>query len=206
MAKQNVVSETPDVEIGDIASIYCEDEVVKAKAESVKIHKFKKDGEPRVVVSVLKVIEQITNVCPGVTVESIGATDIIIQKASFAHDKESQKTGISQIVKIVFVAMICFFGSGFTIMAFHNDIGISDVLGRIYHLVTGSQSDGYTAIEIAYSIGLAAGIIIFYNHIGGKRLTSDPTPLEVEMRNYENDVNQAIIVMADREKLEKDVE
>jgi stage V sporulation protein AA len=72
--------------------------------------------------------------------------------------------------------------------------------------VTGNQSDGYTSIEIAYSIGLAAGITIFYNHIGGKRLTSDPTPLEVEMRNYESDVNKAIIVMADREKLEKDVE
>jgi stage V sporulation protein AA len=91
-------------------------------------------------------------------------------------------------------------------MAFHNDVGISDVLGRIYHLVTGGESDGYTSIEIAYSIGLAAGITIFYNHIGGKHLTSDPTPIEVEMRNYENDVNQAIIVMADREKLEKDVE
>jgi stage V sporulation protein AA len=154
----------------------------------------------------LKVIEQITSVCSGVTVESIGATDIIIQKASFAHDKDKQKSGIGQWIKIAFVAMICFFGSGFTIMAFHNDIGISDVLGRIYHLVTGNPSDRFTVIETAYSIGLAAGIIIFYNHIGGKRLTSDPTPLEVEMRNYENDVNQAIIVMADREKLEKDVQ
>jgi stage V sporulation protein AA len=206
MAKQNVVSQTPDVEIGDIASIYCEDEVIKAKAESIKIHKFKKDTAPRVVVSMLKVIEQITSVCSGVTVESIGATDIIIQKASFAHDKDKQKSGIGQWIKIAFVAMICFFGSGFTIMAFHNDIGISDVLGRIYHLVTGNPSDRFTVIETAYSIGLAAGIIIFYNHIGGKRLTSDPTPLEVEMRNYENDVNQAIIVMADREKLEKDVQ
>jgi stage V sporulation protein AA len=205
MAKQNVVSETPDVEIADIASVYCEDEVVKAKAESIKIHKFKKDSEPRVVMSILKVIEEITTLCPGITVESVGETDIIIQKASFAHDKDKQKSGIGQWIKIAFVAMICFFGSGFTIMAFHNDVGISDVLGRIYHLVTGNPSDRFTVIEIAYSIGLAAGIIIFYNHIGGKRLTSDPTPLEVEMRNYESDVNKAIIVMADREKLEKDV-
>jgi stage V sporulation protein AA len=206
MAKQSVVSETPDVEIGDIASIYCEDETVKAKAACVKIHKFKKDSSPRVVVSILKVIEEITSVCPGVTVDSIGETDIIIQKASFNHDKDKQKSGIGQWIKIAFVAMICFFGSGFTIMAFHNDVGISDVLGRIYYMVTGIESDRYTSIEIAYSIGLAAGITIFYNHIGGKRLTSDPTPLEVEMRNYESDVNNAIIVMADREKLEKDVE
>ena len=70
----------------------------------------------------------------------------------------------------------------------------------------GTESDGFTAIEISYSIGLAAGIIIFYNHIGGKRLTSDPTPLEVEMRNYERDVNQAIVETADREKLEEDVD
>ena len=104
------------------------------------------------------------------------------------------------------MALICLFGSAFTIMAFHNDIGISDVLARIYEMVTGTSSDGYTALEISYSIGLAIGIIVFYNHVGGKRLTSDPTPLEVEMRNYERDVNQAIVEMADRQNLEKNVE
>ena len=91
-------------------------------------------------------------------------------------------------------------------MAFHNDVGIGDVLSRIYELVVGVKSDGFTSIEISYSIGLAAGIIVFYNHIGGKRLTSDPTPLEVEMRNYERDVNQALVEMAGRQKLEEDVE
>lgn len=206
MAKQCVVSEKAEVEIGDIASVYCEDKTVQAKVKAVKLHKFKKDGAKRVVISIMKVIEEITLICPGVSVESIGESDIIIEDAGFVHDKESQKSGIKQFLKIAVVSMICFFGSGFTIMAFHNDVGISDVLGRIYHLVTGGESDGYTSIEIAYSIGLAAGITIFYNHIGGKHLTSDPTPIEVEMRNYENDVNQAIIVMADREKLEKDVE
>ena len=59
---------------------------------------------------------------------------------------------------------------------------------------------------VSFIFGLAAGIIVFYNHIGGKRLTSDPTPLEVEMRNYERDVNQALVEMADRQKLEKDVD
>ena len=85
-------------------------------------------------------------------------------------------------------------------------LGLADVLSRIYELVMGVESDGYTAIEISYSIGLALGIIVFYNHVGGRRLTSDPTPLEVEMRNYERDVNQAIVEMADRQKLEEDVE
>lgn len=205
-AKQNVALDKENVELCDVASIYCEDETIRAKVEALKIYRFKHDSQPRVVISILKIIEQITKLCPGITVESIGETDIIIEKTYLQHDKPSQKKGLFAWLKIAFVALICFFGSAFTIMAFHNDIGISDVLGQIYELVTGEVSDGYTALEIAYSVGLAAGIIIFYNHIGGKRLTSDPTPLEVEMRNYERDVNQAIVEMADRQKLEKDVD
>ena len=206
MAKQNVALAKEDVELSDVASIYCEDKTISAKAKALKVHRFRNDSSPRVVVSILKIIEQITKLCPGITVESIGETDIIIEKASMQHDKPSQKKGPMGVIKLIFVALICFFGSAFTIMAFHNDVGLPDVLSRIYELVIGTESDGFTAIEISYSIGLAAGIIIFYNHIGGKRLTSDPTPLEVEMRNYERDVNQAIVETADREKLEEDVD
>lgn len=206
MAKQNVALSKEDVELCDVASIYCEDETIRAKAEALKVHRFRQGSQPRVVISILKIIEQLTKLCPGITVESIGETDIIIEKASMQHDKPSQKKGLGAYIKIAFVALICFFGSAFTIMAFHNDIGISDVLGKIYELVTGTKSDGFSSLEIAYSVGLAAGIIIFYNHVGGKKLTSDPTPLEVEMRNYERDVNQAIVEMAGRQKLEKDVD
>ena len=63
----------------------------------------------------------------------------------------------------------------------------------------GYPSDGYGILEVFYSIGLAAGIIIFFNHVGGRRITKDPTPIEVEMRIYENDVNKALIETADRE-------
>jgi len=205
-AKQNVALAKPDVELCDVASVYCEDKTVKTKVEALKIYRFRQDGQPRVVISILKIIEQITKLCPGISVESIGETDIIIQKASLEHDKPEQKYSLWAYIKIAIVALICFFGSAFTIMAFHNDVGLSDVLSRIYELVMGVESDGYTALEISYSIGLAVGIIVFYNHIGGKRLTSDPTPLEVEMRNYELDVNQAIVEMADRKKLEEDVD
>ena len=42
------------------------------------------------------------------------------------------------------------------------------------------------------------GIILFYNHIGKRRITKDPTPIEVEMRLYEKDVNETIIDNAAR--------
>jgi stage V sporulation protein AA len=44
---------------------------------------------------------------------------------------------------------------------------------------------------------------MFYNHVGGRRLTKDPTPLEVAMRNYEQDVDKALIETAGREGKEQ---
>ena len=69
----------------------------------------------------------------------------------------------------------------------------------------GHEPKAVNVLEISYSVGLAAGIILFFNHIGGRRITKDPTPIEVSMKNYERDVNQALIETADREGMEEDV-
>ena len=69
----------------------------------------------------------------------------------------------------------------------------------------GQPGNGYTALEAAYSLGLAMGIIIFYNHIGKRRLTPDPSPVEVEMRVYGDDINTALVEMANREEKTIDV-
>ena len=60
-------------------------------------------------------------------------------------------------------------------------------------LFTGNKEDGKQIIELCYSIGLGIGIIVFYNHFGAKKLSKDPTPIEVEMRKYESDINQTLI-------------
>ena len=83
-------------------------------------------------------------------------------------------------------------------MAFNNDVSTTDMFGRFYTLLTGEQSDGFTILELSYSLGLSAGIVAFFNHIGGRRLTKEPTPIEVEMRLYEDDVNTTLIKTAER--------
>ena len=108
-----------------------------------------------------------------------------------------------EILKVIFVSGITFFGTAFTIMAFHNDIGIDGVFTMAYEQVMGEQSSHYTVLEFCYSIGLAVGIIVFFNHIGGRRITKDPTPIEVEMRVYEEQVNKALIETASREGKEE---
>ena len=97
------------------------------------------------------------------------------------------------------VSLVSFFGTAFTIMAFHVDVQIRNVFAIIYQIILGKESTGVTILEISYSVGLAAGIILFFNHIGGRRITKDPTPIEVAMRKYEEDVDMALIATADRE-------
>lgn len=183
-----------DVYLKDVAKIFCADSHIVAKVKSIKIHRFREKEEKRRVFSVLKLIELINQSCPGVSVETIGEADVLVERI----DVNKHKSGI-QLLKIIFVAGISFFGTAFTIMAFHNDIGINKVFGKVYELVMGQPSAGYSILEFAYSIGLALGIIVFFNHIGGRRITKDPTPIEVEMRIYEKDVNDALVETADRE-------
>lgn len=193
-AEQNVEIQTPDVCVKDIATLTCTDAHVLAKAKSLKLWTFQEGEIKRQVISVLKVIEEIEKACPGVSVESLGETDVLVEWISVDRHK-----GFVQWCKLVFVSLISFFGTAFTIMAFHNDIGINNVFSKLYEMVMGFPGDGYGVLELSYSIGLAVGIIVFFNHIGGRRITKDPTPIEVEMRIYEEDVNKALIATADRE-------
>ncbi len=193
-AEQNVELQTEDVFVKDIAKIACGDPQTLAKVKAVKLHRFQKGQPKRQVISLLKVIEEIGKVCPNADVQSLGEPAVMVEYIDVDRHK-----GPLQTAKLVFVALVSFFGTAFTIMAFHNDIGIHEVFSKIYEMVTGSAGDGYGILELSYSVGLAVGIIVFFNHIGGRRITKDPTPIEVEMRIYEEDVNKALIETADRE-------
>lgn len=193
-AEQNAEVMQPQVSVKDIASVYCADKNVSARVKAVRIHHFHEKEQKRQVISVLKVIELMEKECGGITVISVGENATLIELVNVNRHK-----GPLQLLKMIFVAAISFFGTGFTIMAFHNDISINKIFSKVYELVMGTASDGYSILEVSYSLGLAIGIILFFNHIGGRRITKDPTPIEVEMRVYETDVNKALIETADRE-------
>ena len=42
-------------------------------------------------------------------------------------------------------------------------------------------------------MGLAVGIIAFFNHFAKWKINADPTPLEVEMRLYEDNICKTVI-------------
>ena len=194
MAERNTEVQSEDVFLKDVASVRCADSQIEAKVKSIKIHKFHSGQDKKCVISVLKIISPIEERCPGVTVDSLGEPELLVEIVNVNRHK-----GWQQGLKIALVSLVSFFGTAFTIMAYHNDIGIRDVFAELYLIVMGTESDGFTVLEVFYSIGLALGIIVFFNHIGGRRITKDPTPIEVAMRNYEEDVDKALIATADRE-------
>ena len=190
----------PDVTLGDLLSMESTDKLMLAKVRTLKIVRFKKSGRQRCVVSLLKIIACIHGEFPQADIQNLGETDIIVTY-------EDQKTPAFawHIIKTVFVAAVTFFGAAFSIMAFNNDVDVTKLFGQIYELMTGQETNGYTVLEIAYSVGVAAGILIFFNHFGKKRFTVDPTPMEIQMRLYENDIQTTLIENSERRGEEIDV-
>ena len=190
----------PDVTLGDLLSMECTDKLMLAKIKTLRIVKFKKSGRQRCVVSVLKIISCIHEKFPEADVQNLGEADIIVTY-------EDQKTPALawHIIKTVFVAAVTFFGAAFSIMAFNNDVDVTKLFGQMHELVTGQDAGGFTILEISYSVGITAGILIFFNHFGRKRFTVDPTPMEIQMRLYENDIQTTLIEDAERKGEEIDV-
>lgn len=197
--ERNIEVQSEDVQMTDVGSLQCSDPVVSAKLKALKVHHFGKNDTKRCVISTLKLVELMENACPGITVQIIGETDVLVEWISVDKHKSGK-----QWVKAVLVCLVSFFGTAFTIMAYHNDVGINDVFTEVYRMVMNREPQGLNVLEVSYSLGLALGIVVFFNHVGGRRLTKDPTPIEVAMRNYEEDVDKALIATAGREGHEEE--
>lgn len=183
-----------DVFLKDVAEVRCLDQTLLAKLKVIKVHHFAKDGEKRCVISSLKLVSLMEEVCEDINVQVIGEPDVLVEWIKVDRHKGWQQWG-----KAAFVCLISFFGTAYTIMAYHNDVGINEVFTEVYRMTMGVEPAGLNTLEVSYSLGLAAGIIVFFNHIGGRRLTKDPTPVEVSIKNYETDVDKTLIEQAGRE-------
>lgn len=200
-AERDVEVNREAVFLSDIARMTCTDKHVINKIKAIKVFQFGKNKENRQVISILKIIEKIQDIYPSLAIENVGETDTLIE-----YVVPRSKLQLTSVLKIIFVSALSLLGTAFTIMAFHNDIGIHDLFSKLYEMIMGQESNGYTLLEISYSTGLAVGIIIFFNHIGGRRITKDPTPIEVAMKTYENDVNTTMVETWNREDKSIDVD
>ncbi len=186
------------VVVGDVASVFCEDKRIQARVRAINLLSIPDVKKKTYVFSVLDVIERITKECNNVEVNNIGETDFIIE-----YREKTPKKGFLYMAKVWATCVIVLIGSMFTIMAYNNDVGVLELFDKVYSLVLNGEGNGI--LELSYSIGLTFGIGVFYNHFAGKKLSDTPTPVEVQMRSYETDVDNAVVERASRQKEEFDV-
>ncbi|MGL5435255.1 MAG: stage V sporulation protein AA [Lachnospiraceae bacterium] len=198
---QNTEVRTKDVFLKDVAKVYCSDTNIQNKCNALKLRTIREEKPHRYVENVLDVIKKLEKLDPSIQINNVGEVDFIIDYIPPVKPNHAW-----QWIKAIFVSMVSFCGAAFAIMTFNNDSNASDVFSQIHMLITGTESNGFTIIEFSYSIGLGIGIILFFNHFAKWKLNTDPSPLEVEMRLYEENVSKTLIQNDGRKEQEIDVQ
>ena len=198
---RNVEVTKREVTLGDLVSMECSNRVILPHLKTMKVLKIPENGEKRYVISILKIIACIHEKYPGLEVQNLGETDLIV-----TYEMQKTPSKWVHVAKTILVVLITFFGAAFSMMAFNNDVDVDKLFGYIYYWMTGKQSSGFTILEVSYSVGITIGILVFFNHFGKRRFSVDPTPMEVQMRLYENDIQTTLIEDAARTEEELDVD
>lgn len=192
-AEQMVEVTIPNVTIGDIISLECSHADIEKQVKQISMVKFPKNKYQRTVISILKIIERIHEKYPTLEVQNLGSTDIII-----SYENQETPNKFWHYTKAVLVTIVSFVGSAYSIMAFTNDVDTLSIFDQLYVLITGYPADGFNILQFSYCVGLVVGILVFFNHFGKKKLMVDPTPMEIEMRLYEQDIQTTLIQSYER--------
>lgn len=184
---KNVEVHHPHVYLQDVVKLSCSNTKVLNRLRVMPVANLDPEKPGRYVLSVMDLIGEIQKKEPDLDITPIGESDFIL-----TYEEEKHMHKIYNWIKALFVCLVSFFGTGFGIMTYNNDVDIGTLFGQLYEQVTGTASSGFTVLEITYSIGIGLGAIFFFNHFGSMKITSDPTPMQVKMRLYEDDVNTTI--------------
>ncbi|MBH0160241.1 MULTISPECIES: stage V sporulation protein AA [Fictibacillus] len=182
------------VTIGEVAQIVASDELEEA-IKGYIIHEVTPEDKHLIVIDVMRVIATIQKKNPGLDVQTIGPAQSILEI-------QMQQKKLAPVY-FVLVWLLLFTGSALAIMNFHEDVSMQLVHQKIYFLITGHYKEQPLLLQIPYSFGLGLGMILFFNHLFRKRLNEEPSPLEVEMFNYQQDLDQYVIVHENKETEKK---
>lgn len=186
----------PIIRLKDVAEVSAEKIILK-EIEQICIFKVKDTTKKKsYVISVIEMIEIITTKFPDVTVSNVGEMDTIIH---FLPQPIKSRPWL-EVLKVGGICAIIFAGVSVAIMAYHIDTSMARTFMILNEVFTGHYEKNPLYITIPYALGIPCGTLIFFNHIGTKKITDDPTPVEVEINMYETQVEDTIIETLSRQK------
>ncbi|RKQ37713.1 stage V sporulation protein AA [Oceanobacillus halophilus] len=181
--KKNVnLHEMREIYLKDIAYVSTPDSSLKSKLERTPIYRITKKDKNLVVIDSILIIEHLTRLHESVEIQLVGTNQTIIRVMQPKNSKSS-------ILVITCVWILLFIGTSMTIMNFHYDVSMQEVHQKLHYLLTGEKSEFPLWIQIPYSFGLGLGTLLFFNHWFNKRFNEEPSPLEVEIFNYQQDLD-----------------
>ena len=189
----NILIKHPHVYLQDIARLSCSNSKVLNRLRVLPVANLNPDTPGRYTMSVMDLVDLIQKKEQDLDITPLGELSFIL-----TYQPPGKPQMIFEILKVVFISLASFFGAAFSIMTFNTDADVGTLFKQIYQQVTGNISSGFTILEISYSIGLAAGVLFFFNHFGRKKFSADPTPMQVQMRQYEDNVNTTLLEESSR--------
>ena len=189
----NILIKHPHVYLQDIARLSCSNSKVLNRLRVLPVANLNPDTPGRYTMSVMDLVDLIQKKEPDLDITPLGELSFIL-----TYQPPGKPQMIFEILKVVFISLASFFGAAFSIMTFNTDADVGTLFKQIYQQVTGNVSNGFTILEISYSIGRAAGVLFFFNHFGRKKFSADPTPMQVQMRQYEDNVNTTLLEESSR--------
>lgn len=194
------LTERNTVYLKDVAEICCVPDTAQNdkthKAGNISVLDIKEEKDGLYLVSALDMVKKLSKAFPEADIQCLGETETLIDY----RFRPEKKHAVFEKIKIIFVCTVLFGGAMTAIMSFHSDAQIPAVFQNMYSIFFGNDAGKPYIIYIPYSLGLAVGIIMFFNHIGLKKISKDPTPIEVEMTTYEKESADSLIDRLGKEK------
>lgn len=178
--------------VKDVARIIGPDDIVKT-LEQTKLLKVSRADNNIIIIDLIHMIQCIRNVDPTIEVQTLGPAQTIIE---VIYEKRR-----FSILSFLAVWFLLFIGAGITIMNFHVDVSMQEVHQKLFKIITGREDTKPLLIQIPYSFGLGLGMILFFNQFFKKRFNEEPSPLEVEIFNYQQDLDQYVIMHESKESI-----
>jgi stage V sporulation protein AA len=178
------------ITLGDICQLYWDGEREAALAR-MPVYRVRPEDGDLIIIDIMQVIRKIRTAYPEASLEIQGSTQIIVE---VLNPRKRPKP-----VLVAAVWLLLFVGSGLAIMNFHTDVSMLQVHQRIHYLITGQASEQPLWLQIPYSIGIGLGMVLFFNHLFKKRITEEPSPLEVELFMYQQSLDQYYIQHENKE-------
>ena len=184
LRKRVRVPKGTNIVLGHVAQLIAEPDC-EEKLRQLPLYQPRAGDGDLVLIDMLLIVRKVKEQFPDMQIEHFGEPHTLVEL--YAKRKKPS------VVRVALAWVLLFIGSGLAIMNFHTDVSMMEVHQRIYELVTGRRVEHPLILQIPYSFGLGAGMVIFFNHLFKKKFNEEPSPLEVEMFLYEENVNRYII-------------